>query len=1461
MKTWIHKIIIIFILGGISNLSHAQGPFCTSAEPFCSNDPFVSFQAGTGLNTLGAMGCLNNTPNAAWYYMQVNNPGRINIEMWTSPSRDLDFIIWGPFTAATIGELNSNCTSLDEDCSVACGSSCFSHGPGEGVNPVDLGGYPCGNIIDCSYSYSTTEYVHIPDAQPGQWYILLITNYSNQNCEIIFNSHSTSAGSTNCGILVDAEAIGDEVCIGETATLASAVIMPPDYIYTWSGPNGFHQSGPSHSITIPNASISDAGYYTMTFYNVDTISQPATCLLQVNPKPEISFITNPIYPGEEAIVTAVGAETYLWSTGFAGNPLLVSPPASTMYRVTGTSIHNCIDSAQVMVKVTDAPMIIKNPDEIHVCQGAMVSATINFYHSLPSCSNHTQYRIKNGTHWSNWTNYNSGANLFTNTFSEIQIRAYQLGCNNGGLIINSDTSQVNWIIHPPISRESLIRNPEEDGICLGAEISLTTLVPTDYPFDIEYQYQAPTQIGWTSGNSFTPTEQGMAWIRVRATTTAFGCTSMDWEWFAWMVQPQPEIFGLTDQTICRGGETQFEANVIDGYGENTFRWQRAFGSCNGNWQNISSSDTSIYNAGGGFMTGTRYYRAIVTQTGYNCSDTSQCVTLTSVQPPVINISGDTVICESEDININALINGGSGSNSIKWFIRANSSDPWTLYSETTDTLVTITNVDQSFQIRAELTQTSDACEDISNIWFVRVMKKISIIQQPIDAQACIDQPLTIRVIANGELPILYQWHGPNGIITGETNSEYHIPQVAWADTGAYYCEMTNACNTITSTIANITIGDLYQAATTIEGISNRCAGAGWNMFEAITVNETSRTWELHPSEAGTMDANSGLVTWNPGFTGDASILFIATGCGNTDTLSHSVSVLLPVVDPTIIWGDSIRCQGFGTSQYTSNAENVISYVWSLINAGNSTINPSTGLVSWDPNFNGDAVVSVFAIGCNGTSAVINKGIKINDFPPISSLGSVEICLGEPAYFSVLLDTITAFNFQWFGPQGEIIGATDTNLFIPMTTLADSGIYYCRITTYCGYSYSPNDTLIIHHQPNPAFVVEPSCMSEFVNFANTSSADDMPLTVLWNFGDGQFSNSYHPQHQFDTHGDFEITLVIQSSFGCIDSTTQTLEIFEKPFFTISNENIRCYGLSDASISIEVTGGNAPYSYILNNGNPQDTNYFEGLSSGIYHVGVYDNNLCYYSDSVTITQPHLLTSNYTISNVLCHNDTSGTIHTNVFGGTPPYSFVWSDGQTDSMIFVPTGSYDVVISDANGCTTIHSGISIWQPNPIVIDSIVKQRSCELVNDGMIAVYPSGGYGSYHFLWSNLSTNDTIMNLTSGNYIITVSDDNNCEYIREFEILPNSDQCWEIWTSFSPNGDGINDNWNIHFSHLYPKISVQVFNRWGALIYESIGNYKPWDGSGPGGQLVPPATYYFVVDLKDEITKPITGNVTVIY
>ena len=242
------------------------------------------------------------------------------------------------------------------------------------------------------------------------------------------------------------------------------------------------------------------------------------------------------------------------------------------------------------------------------------------------------------------------------------------------------------------------------------------------------------------------------------------------------------------------------------------------------------------------------------------------------------------------------------------------------------------------------------------------------------------------------------------------------------------------------------------------------------------MNETSSHWELMPPSAGTIDVN-GLVTWNPIFIGTATISFISSGCGLTDTLTLDVQNLLPVGNPSVIYGDSVRCQGFGFSQYTSFADNSISYVWQVLNAGGSTVDQSTGIVIWDPNFRGTAIISVYAVGCNGASTTITKEVKINDFTPIHSLGGTEICLGEPATFTAVVDTVTVFEYQWFGPNGLLAGQNDSILFIPSTVLSDTGIYYCRVTTFCGYSFTPFDTLIIHTPPVVSFVALPNCMLE------------------------------------------------------------------------------------------------------------------------------------------------------------------------------------------------------------------------------------------------------------------------------------------------------------------------------------------------------------------------------------------------
>ena len=371
MKKTASILLLLFGFLIINTNLFGQGPTCANAEPFCSDDPTYTFPAGVNSGSAGSsVGCLSSTPNPAWYFLQVDQPGRINIHMWTTPSRDLDFAAWGPFTASSYDALVATgvCNQLVTSCYSACGSSCSSHGPTNGANPSNLGGYPCGNMIDCSFSAASEEYVHIPNAVPGQWYILLITNFSNQACDINFQSHSTSTGSTNCAIVRPFQ--GDTVCVGETATLV--VENPPaGATFTFEGPNGFYQSTTSPTVTIPNAQLANGGTYTLVITPQGGAPGPAsTATVIVNPLPTITTTATDICPGANSVITASGAATYSWSNGQTGASITVSPAATTTYTVTGTSAQGCVNTTNVTVTVFDNPIIEINPAS--VCSGDQV---------------------------------------------------------------------------------------------------------------------------------------------------------------------------------------------------------------------------------------------------------------------------------------------------------------------------------------------------------------------------------------------------------------------------------------------------------------------------------------------------------------------------------------------------------------------------------------------------------------------------------------------------------------------------------------------------------------------------------------------------------------------------------------------------------------------------------------------------------------------------------------------------------------------------------------------------------------------------------------------------------------------------------------------------------------------------------------------------------------------------------
>ena len=155
-----------------------ENNLCALADPFCTDNGMYEFPAGVNAGT-GESGpdynCLYTTPNPAWYYMRIGNPGSIDIYMYSTPSVDIDFCCWGPF----------------DDPETPC--------------PYGLTG---DKVVSCSYSAAPTEHCMIPaSAQTGEYYILVITNYSNQACNINF-SQVGGNGNTDCGILPPVDIIG-----------------------------------------------------------------------------------------------------------------------------------------------------------------------------------------------------------------------------------------------------------------------------------------------------------------------------------------------------------------------------------------------------------------------------------------------------------------------------------------------------------------------------------------------------------------------------------------------------------------------------------------------------------------------------------------------------------------------------------------------------------------------------------------------------------------------------------------------------------------------------------------------------------------------------------------------------------------------------------------------------------------------------------------------------------------------------------------------------------------------------------------------------------------------------------------------------------------------------------------------------------------------------------------------------
>ncbi len=282
-------------------------------------------------------------------------------------------------------------------------------------------------------------------------------------------------------------------------------------------------------------------------------------------------------------------------------------------------------------------------------------------------------------------------------------------------------------------------------------------------------------------------------------------------------------------------------------------------------------------------------------------------------------------------------------------------------------------------------------------------------------------------------------------------------------------------------------------------------------------------------------------------------------------------------------------------------------------------------------------------------------------------------------------------------------------------------------------------------------VQPSgCTPQNNGSASTSIVSGTgPFTYLWNTG--------ATTSAITNLGPGIYTCTITDPLGC---SKQDSVVLQYPSFLSVNpatiQNASCASSANGIVTINATGGIAPYSYSWSNGATGAVN--SSLASGNYTVTITDQNGCTALQTNSITQPTALNVIPSLVNNNCFGGSTGSISLNVSGSTPPYTYAWTPNVSSSNIGsgLINGNYFITVTDNNGCTAL-ANATVTSPTALIFNASITNSTCQLPN-ATINVNPIGATSGYTYNWSNGIVSFNNQNILPGVYTLTVTDNLGC-------------------------------------------------------------------------------------------------------
>lgn len=490
------------------------------------------------------------------------------------------------------------------------------------------------------------------------------------------------------------------------------------------------------------------------------------------------------------------------------------------------------------------------------------------------------------------------------------------------------------------------------------------------------------------------------------------------------------------------------------------------------------------------------------------------------------------------------------------------------------------------------------------------------------------------------------------------------------------------------------------------------------------------------------------------------------------------------------------------------------------------------------------------IGANGCDSLHQIEVVVLD--TLATFAEQTICAGETALlFGQSQNTPGVYSSTFNAENG-----CDSTHYVTLEVLD-------TVSTSEELNICPGDSLLLFGQYQ---TLPGTYTSSFVGQNNCDSTHQIQLSWL-DSPQSQESVAICAGDSVQVFGDLVseagiYTQAFTAANGC-DSTHQITVEVSDPIDIQASIQHTCFGQQSGSIELQIGGGQAPYQVSWEDG--QTALSRSDLSAGSYAVSVVDQAGCMQTQTIEIIEIEPVLYDLDWSDESCVGEEDGEIRLEPLQEGLSFSLGGGSFQSAGVFSgLSAGTYELVIRNQEACTDVVEVLISAPPETLLevperLDLVKGDTSLLLITgevDSIIAVTwaPSSGLSCSDCLMPLIFAREAIV------YEMKATDVNGCLITATVEVDVEEAPEVDPPTAFSPNGDGVNDEFFIPGLEQFPAAELIVVNRWGGVVYQAKPYQNDWGGQNLNNKPLSEGTYYYLLYLDVSKGKMITGNIALI-